>query len=221
MNHLQSGFHLKVSRGIYTHHGIYIGDNQVIHYSGFAEAFKKGAIEQTSLESFLGGVDDFKVVNYPSHQNIYSPEEIVHRAQSCLGEDDYNLFFNNCEHFACWCVTGKSRSEQVQEIMRYTTNAVFSYYAFQKYQMLAATSVPITTMTTTPAVSSVLTNMALGGTVGMGTATVAATVLGTGAATSTAVGVLGVTAIGATTIAAAPVVITGAIIGGLFSLFKD
>lgn len=221
MNHLQSGLHVKVSRGVYTHHGIYVGDNQIIHYSGFAEPFKKGAIEQTSLESFLGGVDDFKVVNYPSHQNIYSPEEIVHRAQSCLGEDDYNLFFNNCEHFACWCVTGKSRSEQVQEIMRYTTNAVFSYYAFQKYQMLAATSVPITTMTTTPAVSSVLTNMALGGTVGMGTATVAATVLGTGAATSTAVGVLGVTAIGATTIAAAPVVITGAIIGGLFSLFKD
>lgn len=217
MNHLQSGLHLMVSRGLYTHHGIYIGDNQVIHYAGFAEAFKKGAIEQTSLERFIGGVDNFQVVNYPSYQNIYSPEEIVHRAQSCLGEDDYNLFFNNCEHFACWCVTGKSRSEQVQEIMRYTTNAVFSYYAFQKYQMLAATSVPITTMTTTPAVSSVLTNMAFGGTVGMGTATV----LRTGVATSAAVGVLGVTAIGATTIAAAPVVITGAIIGGLFSLFKD
>ena len=217
MKNLQPGSHLSVSRGLYYHHAIYTGDNQVIHYSGFAEAFKKGAIEQTSLESFLGGVDDFKVVNYPSHQNIYSPEEIVHRAQSCLGEDDYNLFFNNCEHFACWCVTGKSRSEQVQEIMQYTTNAVFSYYAFQKYQMLAAASVPITTMTTTPAVSSVLTNMALGGTVGMGTATV----LGTGAATSAAVGVLGVTAIGATTIAVAPVVITGAIIGGLFSLFKD
>lgn len=225
MNHLQLGLHLKVSRGVYTHHGIYIGDNQIIHYSGFAEAFKKGAIEQTNLESFLGGVDDFKVVNYPSYQNIYSPEEIVHRAQSCLGEDDYNLFFNNCEHFACWCVTGKARSEQVQEIMRYTTNAVFSYYALQKYQMLAATSVPMTTMTTTPAVSSVLTNMALGGTVGMGTATVTATVLGTGAATSATVGVLGATAVGATAIAAAPVVITAtvatAVIGGLFSFFND
>ncbi|MGE8653361.1 MAG: lecithin retinol acyltransferase family protein [Acinetobacter gandensis] len=221
MNHLQSGLHVKVSRGVYTHHGIYIGDNQVIHYSGFAEAFKKGAIEQTSLESFLGGVDDFKVVNYPSHQNIYSLEEIVHRAQSCLGEDDYNLFFNNCEHFACWCVTGKSRSEQVQEIMRYTTNAVFSYYAFQKYQMLTATSAPITMMTTTPAIGSVLTNMAFGGTVGMGAATVTATVLGTGAATSATIGVLSVTAMGATAIAAAPVVITGAIIGGVFSFFKD
>ena len=217
MNHLQSGLHLMVSRGLYTHHGIYIGGNQVIHYAGFAEAFKKGAIEQTSLESFLGGVDNFKVVNYPSYQNIYAPEEIVHRAESCLGEDDYNLFFNNCEHFACWCVTGKARSQQVQEIMQYTTNSIFSYYAFQKYQMLTAASVPITTMTTTPAVSAVLTNMALGGTVGVGTAAVTTTVLGT----SATVAVLGATAIGATAIAAAPLVITGAIIGGLFSFFND
>ena len=217
MNTIQSGSHLCSSRGIYDHHGIYIGDNQVIHYSGFAEAFKKGAITQTSLESFMGGGNDLKVVNYPSYQNTYSLEEIVHRAQACLGEDDYNLFFNNCEHFACWCVTGKARSEQVQAIMRHTTNAVFSYYALQKYQMLAATSVPMTTMTTTPPVSSTLTNIALGGAVGVGTAAVTTTVLGT----SATVGVLGATAIGATAIAAAPVVITGALIGGLFSLFKD
>lgn len=217
MNHLQSGLHLMVSRGLYTHHGIYIGGNQVIHYAGFAEAFKKGAIEQTSVESFLGGVDNFQVVNYPSYKNTYAPEEIVHRAESCLGEDDYNLFFNNCEHFACWCVTGKARSQQVQEIMQYTTNSIFSYYAFQKYQMLTAASVPITTMTTTPAVSAVLTNMALGGTVGVGTAAVTTTVLGT----SATVGVLGVTAIGTTAIAAAPLVITGVVIGGLFSFFND
>lgn len=101
--------------------------------------------------------------------------------------------------------------------MQYTTNAVFSYYAFQKYQMLTAASVPITTMTTTPAVSAVLTNMALGGTVGVGTAAVTTTVLGT----SATVAVLGATAIGATAIAAAPLVITGAIIGGLFSFFND
>ena len=219
MNTIQLGSHLSSPRGLnsYDHHGIYAGDNQVIHYSGFDEAFKKGAIKQTSLESFLGGSDNFKVVNYPSYQNIYSPEEIVHRAQSCLGEDDYNLFFNNCEHFACWCVTGIARSEQVQAIMRHTTNAVFSYYAFQRYQMLAAASAPITTMTTTPVVSSTLTNIALGGAVGVGTAAVTTTVLGT----SATVGVLGATAIGATAIAAAPVVITGALIGGLFSLFKD
>ena len=225
MNTLTPGVHLEVSRGFYTHHGIYIGNHQVIHYSGFAEAFNKGAIEQTSLESFLGGYDCFEIINYPSDQDIYSPEKVVSRAQSCLGEDDYNLVFNNCEHFACWCVTGKKRSEQVQAIMRHTSNAVMSYYTFQKYGMLATTSAPITTMITTPAASSVLTNMALGGTIGASTAAVATTTLGTGAVTSAAVGILGATAIGATAIAAAPVVITAgiatAVISGLFSFFND
>ncbi|MCG2575310.1 lecithin retinol acyltransferase family protein [Acinetobacter sp. ME22] len=223
MNTIQLGSHLCSSRGLYDHHGIYVGDNQVIHYSGFDEAFKKGAIKKTSLESFLGGSDDFKVVSYPSYQNIYSPEEIVHRAQSCLGEDDYNLFFNNCEHFACWCVTGKARSEQVQAIMRHTTNAVFSYYAFQRYQILAATaSAPITMMTTTPAVNSVLTSMALGGTVGIGAATLTTSALGTGAvAGAAAVGVIGAAGVGAAAITVAPVMIAGALIGGLFSLFND
>lgn len=46
------GSHLSVSKDT-SHHGIYIGNNQVIHYFGFSEAFKKGAIEQTTLENFL------------------------------------------------------------------------------------------------------------------------------------------------------------------------
>lgn len=212
MIHLKSGLHLKVSRGLYTHHGIYIGDNQVIHYSGFAEAFKKGSVEQTSLESFLGGVDSFQVVNYPSYQSIYSAEEIAYRAQSCIGEDKYNLFFNNCEHFACWCVTGKARSEQVQELMQYTTNAVFSYYAFQKSKLLTTNSTPIATMTNTPAINSTLTNIAVGGIVGLGTSTITTTAITTG------VGIIAATPV---VIAAAPVVFTGFVIGGLFSLFNN
>ncbi|WP_371877863.1 lecithin retinol acyltransferase family protein [Pseudomonas chlororaphis] len=31
-----AGSHLIVGRGIYTHHGIYVGYDQVIHYSGMA-----------------------------------------------------------------------------------------------------------------------------------------------------------------------------------------
>ena len=32
-----------------------------------------------------------------------------------LGEQDYNLLFNNCEHFANWCKTGRHRSSQVED----------------------------------------------------------------------------------------------------------
>jgi hypothetical protein len=32
-----------------------------------------------------------------------------------LGEQNYNLLFNNCEHFAHWCKTGRHRSNQVED----------------------------------------------------------------------------------------------------------
>jgi hypothetical protein len=38
----------------------------------------------------------------------------VHRALGRLGEQRYNLIFNNCEHFAHWCKTGRHRSAQVE-----------------------------------------------------------------------------------------------------------
>ena len=222
MEQLPPGSHLSVSRGFYNHDGIYIGNNQVIHYSGFAEAFNKGCIEQTTLEKFLGGRDQFTVVNYPSNKVLYTNQQIVERAYRCLGEDHYNLVFNNCEHFACWCVTGEKRSEQVRKVMQHATNAAFSYYALQRYGLLATTSVPIATTAMTSTGTSILTHAALGGTIGASTPAIA---LGTGATTSATVGMLGAAAIGVTSVAAAPLVITAgigaAVIGGLFSLFDD
>jgi hypothetical protein len=43
----------------------------------------------------------------------YSGQDTVERARSRLGENKYNLVFNNCEHFAIWCKTGISESKQV------------------------------------------------------------------------------------------------------------
>lgn len=163
MEQLHLGSHLSVSRGFYDHHGIYIGNNQVIHYSGFAEAFNKGSIEQTTLENFLGGRDQFTVVNYPSNKVLYTNQQIVERAYRCLGEDHYNLVFNNCEHFACWCVTGEKRSEQVRNVMLHSSTAVLSYYALQKYGLLTTTSAPIATTVMTSTGTSVLTHAAAGG----------------------------------------------------------
>jgi hypothetical protein len=38
----------------------------------------------------------------------------LQRALGRLGEQRYNLIFNNCEHFAHWCKTGRHRSAQVE-----------------------------------------------------------------------------------------------------------
>ncbi|MFC7685778.1 lecithin retinol acyltransferase family protein [Ureibacillus sp. GCM10028918] len=95
---LQIGDHLWVQRFQYTHHGIYYGDGQVIHY------LIEG-VTVDSLETFADGSIVRRKNAYQSPTN-YSPNEIITRAQSRLGEYSYNLVFNNCEHFCRWCRKG-------------------------------------------------------------------------------------------------------------------
>ena len=46
--------------------------------------------------------------------SFHSPLEIVRRARSRIGENDYRLLTNNCEHFCNWCLNGVSHSAQVE-----------------------------------------------------------------------------------------------------------
>ena len=43
----------------------------------------------------------------------FPPEEVLSRAYSKIDEVQYNIFSNNCEHFATWCKTGHHISSQV------------------------------------------------------------------------------------------------------------
>jgi hypothetical protein len=40
-------------------------------------------------------------------------DDIVSRAEGSLGNGSYSLVWNNCEHFAHWCQTGRPASAQV------------------------------------------------------------------------------------------------------------
>jgi hypothetical protein len=46
----------------------------------------------------------------------FAPREILQRAFSRLGEHDYDLFQNNCEHFVNWCRRGVADSAQVNRL---------------------------------------------------------------------------------------------------------
>ena len=107
---MKTGDHLVVSRLGYTHHGLYVGDGSVIHYSGLASGFSSGAIESIDLESFADG-GEVSVRHYTRRK--YSRQASVERALSRLGEDAYNVLLNNCEHFVTWCITGQHSSQQV------------------------------------------------------------------------------------------------------------
>jgi hypothetical protein len=59
---------------------------------------------------------------------------VINRAMSRLGEQKYNLLFNNCEHFATWCKTGVSDSKQIREFIPVITqfNTVNLYEPIKK-----------------------------------------------------------------------------------------
>jgi len=104
------GAHLVSKRTGYTHHGIYSGEGNVIHYSGFADGANTGPVEETTLELFHGG-NGFNVRAHKERE--YSASASVKRARRRVGEDLYGLFNNNCEHFVNWCIDGDHNSEQI------------------------------------------------------------------------------------------------------------
>jgi hypothetical protein len=115
-SYLFQGDILFVDRGLYQHYGIYIGDNKVIHFSPKKEFElnpEHALIHEASLEDFLrGGVLQ---IDRDTEAN-FDKNEIVNRAKSQIGVKGYDLFSNNCEHFARWCVTGEYESTQVTNL---------------------------------------------------------------------------------------------------------
>jgi hypothetical protein len=103
---MAKGDHLIVDRshGLFTHHGIDIGDGTVVHY------LEGEAIMRTPKDFFARG-QPIRVQEYAVSD---PPEVVVQRALSRLHERDYNIVFNNCEHFVTWCKTGRQQSDQVQ-----------------------------------------------------------------------------------------------------------
>ena len=101
--------HLQAPRqhGLFLHHGIDLGDGSVAHY------LEGRAILRSPLEEFSRS-QPITVVDYPEG-TVSAPGVTVRRAMGRLGEQNYNLLFNNCEHFAHWCKTGRHRSSQVED----------------------------------------------------------------------------------------------------------
>lgn len=120
----QIGDHIRVMRlgGLYAHHGIYVSDNEIIHFTGIdgdsTLDWSKPEVIQSDLAYFLkDGTLEVKEYTEEEFQYLYSPEQIVVYARACLGDKGYHLAFNNCEHFANVCTLGKFRSNQIERVL--------------------------------------------------------------------------------------------------------
>jgi hypothetical protein len=95
------------------HHGIYVGNGRVVHYSAAAFSLIRRPVEEVTLERFARKRDIWVRAHAAGS---YDPQEIIRRARSRLGEHRYRLLTNNCEHFCAWCARGEHHSTQVEAL---------------------------------------------------------------------------------------------------------
>ena len=96
-------------QGVYEHHGIDCGDGTVIHYRKPDDA--DATVTRTTMANFSRG----DRIHLKRYRTSFISDDVIRRAESRIGEQRYDLFSNNCEHFATWCKTGKNESAQLRQ----------------------------------------------------------------------------------------------------------
>ena len=114
-NDLNPGDHIYVRRKglLYSHHGIYTGDRTVIHFKGIEKEKRDPAVIITNIDNFLNRGK----LRRRRYRKRLRHSETLRIAQEHLSKKGYSLAFNNCEHFAAYCSTGKKKSKQVRRVM--------------------------------------------------------------------------------------------------------
>ena len=125
----------------YMHHGIYVGRGMVVHYAGLSRFLRSGPVEEVTMSRFSKG-RPVRTVQYS--ESKYSPQEIVRRARSRLGENDYQVLRNNCEHFCNWCISGRSHSTQVESLAASALSALVIAVERAKRLLLVLGNLPAT-----------------------------------------------------------------------------
>lgn len=128
---IRAGDHLWVQRLGYEHHGLATGPNTVIQYSGKDGIFETGVIEEVPLSAFAKD----RKVRFIDHPNrLHNRMVSVRRARERVGENEYNLVFNNCEHFVMWCIEDKHTSEQVNRKVRTAGHVATAAMMYRWYE---------------------------------------------------------------------------------------
>lgn len=109
-NQFKSGDIIYADRGFYKHYGIFISNEEVIHFN--MDGSGDPHIISTSIFQF----SKYRFIKKCyCIKRVYSRQYVIERARSQVGSDfsGYSLQNNNCEHFVSWCVSGEKNSIQV------------------------------------------------------------------------------------------------------------
>ena len=116
---LYPGAHIRVKIKNYYHHGIFIGNDEVVQFGhpfNVNEDPKNVLVIRSPIEDSAGPANFIEVYQYSKKELKLKnkDEDIIKIALSHLGEGGYNILENNCEHFANRCIFNKAKSEQVE-----------------------------------------------------------------------------------------------------------
>jgi hypothetical protein len=108
---MNRGTHLRVNRGIYHHHGIYIGEGLVIHFYGEYLEKLKAEVKISTFEDFVQN-SPIEIVKYQVQKSV---DWTIETAYSLIGAKNYHIVSNNCKHFATYCKTGMKTVKTMTE----------------------------------------------------------------------------------------------------------
>ena len=114
------GAHIRVQIQSIYHHGIYIGNDEVVQFGLPFDMFRpkeEVKVLKSSIEDFLqGGFLEVRAFDRKEKKIKNNDQKIIEIALSKLGEGGYDIVHNNCEHFVNECIFNQKVSEQVDSV---------------------------------------------------------------------------------------------------------
>ena len=137
---LRRGDLLEVPRSLFTHYGIYLGDNKVAHLIPdilpvltnnnklissvitnnrliLGCIYKCATVRVDTLEDFAYGSSILaNRMDKMMKMQPFPSDCVAQRAEKLTGPVPYSLLWNNCEHFVTYCRYGSATSQQTEKV---------------------------------------------------------------------------------------------------------
>lgn len=117
-----AGDMIRVKLGSIYHYGVFVSEDEVIQFGLAPTArptLKDSDIEvcASDIDAFLfGGFLEVAEFDRAEKKKNRRPKDVVAYARKKLGTRGYHILYNNCEHFAYECVTGKPYCSQTDDV---------------------------------------------------------------------------------------------------------
>ncbi|CAF0968658.1 unnamed protein product [Brachionus calyciflorus] len=137
LSELLPGDLIEFKRNLYSHWAIYIGNSKIVHFSGNETRLAISGVQLTEIHKAKINIDNYWDIledSYAFRNNLFDKilnplpvEEILIRAYSKVGESNFSIFSNNCEHFAKYCRYGVNSSDQIMKFIKFGNSVTKSF----------------------------------------------------------------------------------------------